>query len=83
MKYNNLVPITSGRKLVVQQPFDDRQYFDTINDVVNSIANDSYYSWYDLMAVYIKEIHEFAIWLDVNNLPPGIAANSEIPLASV
>lgn len=71
-KYTNPISITSARKIVVQQPVDDRGEFETIAAITTSIVNDEHEAWFEYMLTYVKEIHEVAAWLDAASLPTGV-----------
>ena len=68
--YNNDINITSGRVVQVQEPIDDRLIFANVDDVTDAIVNDTFVRWYKFMAIYIREIHEFAIWLPTDEVDP-------------
>ena len=79
-KYTNPISITSARRIEVQQPDDDRGQFETIAAITASIVADEHEGrWFEFMPTYIKEIHQFCVWLDAANLPVGITAAHLIP----
>jgi len=62
--YNNPTNITSGRKVVVQQPIDDRLVFETKSFVTNNINTEAV-RYYNGMVIFLKEFNEDYAWLSV------------------
>jgi hypothetical protein len=69
-KYNNPISITSARKIVVQQPSDDRLVFDNVAQIINDALDNKPLSWYEFMPCYIRgTINSIATWQEVTNNP--------------
>lgn len=77
-KYTNPITITAARKLVVQQPSDDRGEFTNISDVTASIVADDHYNWFEYMLSYIHEIHQVCAWLCISRLPANVTLSDMI-----
>ena len=72
-KYHNDVKITSGRRLYVQEPIDDRIVFQGRSDVEADIASEQCLRWYEGMQMVLNDEAEIYIWLPVDNLPQTTA----------
>lgn len=77
--YTNTYNITGGRRLNVQQPMDDRLYFENIGEIGLDLGTSKRYAaWYEYMTVYLNEEHTFITWLNINNLPPTVMPGAAV-----
>jgi hypothetical protein len=71
--YSNPIVISSGRALVVQQPSDDRYFYENVDAVETDIqANQAHLKWHYMMPIFIAEVGQWAAWFDVNDLPGSV-----------
>ena len=72
-KYHNDVNITSGRRVYVQEPIDDRIVFQGRSDVEADIASEQCLRWYEGMQMVLNDEAEIYIWLPIDNIPQSTA----------
>ena len=66
-QYNNTANISFGRKLLNQQPIDDRGWYETIADVAANIGSlEGASIWFDGLLIYVRETNAIYSWQDVN-----------------
>lgn len=61
-KYTNPVDISSGRRLHVAAPMDDRVVFQNIDDVLDDINIGRTTAWYHGLVALMHEEHRFYVW---------------------
>ena len=75
MRYINKVDITSGRRLHIAEPIDDRLIFVDAADILQDIADTRYPAWYEGLFAYCLKEHALYVWLDANGNNPNVPYN--------
>lgn len=83
-QYTNPADITSGRRMHIGFPMDDRIVFVDLADILNDLetlingGNQREVAWYDGLVAYVKSEHRFYTWLNANAANPNVNYSSNL-----